>query len=44
MKKVLGLFYLLAIFGLILTACGGNTLPPLAVANEPTLVFVYTDG
>lgn len=43
MTKIFGLFYLLAIFGLLLTACGSGP-PPLATANEPTLVFIYTDG
>ncbi len=43
MKKILGLFYLLAIFGLLLVACSSGP-PPLAAANEPTLVFVYTEG
>jgi hypothetical protein len=43
MQKFLGLFYLLVMFGLLLTACGSSP-PPLAVANEPTVVYVYTDG
>ena len=42
MKTIFGLFYLLAMFGLLLTACGSSP-PPLVAANEPTLVFVYTD-
>jgi hypothetical protein len=44
MKAVLRLFSLLAVFALLLTACGGGTAPPLAVAGQPTLVFIYTDG
>jgi hypothetical protein len=32
----------MVMYGLLLTACG-NSPPPLAEANEPTLVFVYTD-
>ncbi len=43
MTKLIGLFYLLAMFGLLLTACGSGP-PPLAVADEPTLVYVYTEG
>jgi hypothetical protein len=44
MKKIVGLFCLLAMFGLLFTACGSSPPPPLAAANEPTLVFVYTEG
>jgi hypothetical protein len=43
MQKIFGLLFLLAIVGLLLAACGGSP-PPLAVANEPTVVYVYTDG
>ncbi len=43
MKKILGLFYLLAMFSLLFTACGSGP-PPLAATNQPTLVFVYTAG
>jgi hypothetical protein len=44
MRNALTLLLLAAAFGLFLAACGNNALPPLAAANEPTLVFVYTDG
>jgi hypothetical protein len=44
MKTFLSLFSLLAVIALLLTACTGGATPPLAVAGQPTLVFIYTDG
>lgn len=43
MRKILALFFMLALLGLWLTACG-STPPLLAVPDEPTLVYLYTDG
>jgi hypothetical protein len=44
MRNVLKLLLFLTAFSLFLAACGNNAPPPLAAANEPTLVFIYTDG
>ncbi len=43
MKKILTLFPLIVIFALLPAACGGAAPSPLPVANEPTLVYFYTD-
>jgi hypothetical protein len=43
MKIILKLIFFLAIASLLLVACG-NDLPSLAVTDEPTLVYVYTDS
>lgn len=44
MKNQPILILLLIISGLLLTACQGSEPPSLAVANQTTLVFIYTDG
>jgi hypothetical protein len=44
MKVTLHISILLAVLGLLLSACGSRALPPLAVGGSPTLVFVYTDN
>ena len=44
MKVIFRLFLLVVTFALLMTACGGETTPTLAVVDQPTLVFVYTDG
>jgi hypothetical protein len=43
MNVALKLFLPIATLCLVLVACGGS-VPPLAVADQPTLVFIYTDG
>jgi len=43
MKKILGLFFWLVLLSLWLTACGSDA-PLLAEPDEPTVVYVYTDG
>jgi hypothetical protein len=43
MKIALKSIFLVAISSLLLAACG-NDIPPLAVTDEPTVVYVYTDG
>lgn len=43
MKIILKPIFLVAILSLLLAACGSD-LPPLAVPDEPTVVYVYTDG
>jgi hypothetical protein len=44
MRVTLHVSILLAIFGLLLTACGSRALPPLTVDGSPTLAFIYTDN
>jgi hypothetical protein len=44
MKIISKRFLLFAIFVLLLVACGSEASPSLAVADQPTLVFIYTDG
>ena len=43
MKKILGLVIWLALLSLLLTACS-NDPPLLAEPDEPTMVYIYTDG
>jgi hypothetical protein len=44
MRFFFNLLTLLAIGLLSFAACGGEPAPSLAVADQPTLVFIYTDG
>lgn len=44
MKNHPTLIFLLVIAGLLLAACRGSETPSLAVANQTTLAFIYTDG
>lgn len=44
MKHILKLVPIFVFFGLLLAACRGNETSSLAVANQITLVFIYTDG
>jgi len=44
MHFIFRLTSLITVLALLLTACGSGTTSTLAVADQPTLVFVYTDG
>jgi len=44
MKNMLKIISFFIFFGLLLAACRGSETPSLGVANQTTLVFIYTDG